>query len=141
MAQKVQVLFVDDVDGSEADETVSFALDGVLYEIDVSLTHAQALREAVAPWLGHARRTGGRSSRTAAKGRPVVQKVDLTALREWARENGFEVSDRGRISGEVHAAWERRNDVVAPAPEPEVVPAEPKPKKRGRKAVVATFSG
>src|SRR5918911_1549077 len=62
MAQKVQVILVDDVDGGEAAETVSFALDGVSYEIDVSEKNATALREALAPWVGHARRVGGRSS-------------------------------------------------------------------------------
>src|SRR3954451_10769401 len=61
MAQKVQVILVDDVDGGEAAETVSFALDGVSYEIDVSEENASALREALAPWVGHARRVGGRS--------------------------------------------------------------------------------
>ena len=61
MAQKVQVILVDDVDGGEAAETVSFALDGVSYEIDVSEENAEALREALAPWVGHARRVGGRS--------------------------------------------------------------------------------
>ncbi|WP_345713818.1 Lsr2 family protein, partial [Kineococcus glutinatus] len=61
MAQKVQVLLVDDVDGGEAAETVSFALDGVSYEIDLSDEHAGALRDAFAPWIGHARRVGGRT--------------------------------------------------------------------------------
>src|SRR5215213_4306718 len=69
MAQKVQVILVDDVDGGEATETVSFALDGVSYEIDVSEPNAAKLRDALAPWVGHARRVGGRSggSGTRAK--------------------------------------------------------------------------
>src|SRR3954467_2454641 len=62
MAQKVQVILVDDVDGGEAAETVSFALDGVSYEVDLSEKNASALRDALGPWVGHARRVGGRSS-------------------------------------------------------------------------------
>jgi hypothetical protein len=116
MAQKVQVILVDDVDGGEADETVSFALDGVSYEIDVSESNAQQLRDALAPWLGHARRVGGRSgggrsrssSASSAKsnGRSGAGRADLSAVRSWARENGFQVSDRGRVSSEVMSAYE-----------------------------------
>jgi hypothetical protein len=114
MAQKVQVILVDDVDGGEADETVSFALDGVSYEIDVSESHAQSLRDALAPWLGHARRVGGRSSGGRprqsggkARGSAASDRLDLTAVRSWARGNGFQVSDRGRVSSEVLAAYEK----------------------------------
>jgi hypothetical protein len=123
MAQKVQVILVDDVDGGEADETVSFALDGVSYEIDVSESNAQALRDALAPWLGHARRVGGRSgggggrarsggsgaakaSGRSSGGSNGTARADLSAIRQWARENGFQVSDRGRVSSEVMTAYE-----------------------------------
>lgn len=110
MAQKVQVILVDDVDGGEAEETVSFALDGVSYEIDVSADNAEALREAIAPWIGHARRVGGRASgRRAAATRSrngASAKPDLGEVRAWARENGYQVSDRGRVSSEVLAAYE-----------------------------------
>src|SRR4051794_41292409 len=60
MAQRVNVVLVDDIDGSDAAETVGFALDGVDYEIDLSEQHARELREAVSLYVGHARRTGGR---------------------------------------------------------------------------------
>jgi len=110
MAQKVQVILVDDVDGGEADETVSFALDGISYEIDVSATNAEAIRETLAPWVGHARRVGGRAGgrgRSATqKSRPAAERTDLSDVRAWARENGFQVSDRGRVSSEVRAAYE-----------------------------------
>jgi hypothetical protein len=110
MAQKVQVILVDDVDGGEADETVSFALDGISYEIDVSEANAEAIREALAPWLGHARRVGGRATARARSGavksRPAAERTDLSDLRSWARDNGFQVSDRGRVSSEVRAAYE-----------------------------------
>jgi hypothetical protein len=119
MAQKVQVILVDDVDGGEAAETVSFALDGVSYEIDVSEENANALREALAPWVGHARRVGGRSgggrarsSSTSGGGRSRSSssgggRHDLSEVRAWARENGYQVSDRGRVSSEVIAAYEK----------------------------------
>lgn len=113
MAQKVQVILVDDVDGGKADETVTFALDGTDYEIDVSTANAVAIREALAPWVEHARKVTARAAaratgrgRSAAKSRPVAERVDLSEVRAWARENGFQVSDRGRVSGEVRAAYE-----------------------------------
>jgi nucleoid-associated protein Lsr2 len=125
MAQKVQVILVDDVEGGEAAETVSFALDGVSYEIDVSEKNANALRDALAPWVGHARRVGGRSSggrsRASSSGGSGRSrgasagggggggggKHDLSDVRTWARENGYQVSDRGRVSSEVIAAYEK----------------------------------
>ena len=62
MAQRVQVLLVDDIDGSAAAETVSFSLDGVSYEIDLTAAHAKKLRDDLASWVGHARRSGGRKN-------------------------------------------------------------------------------
>lgn len=113
MAQKVQVVLVDDVDGGEADETVSFALDGVSYEIDVSQENAQGLRDALAPWVGHARRVGGRSSGRRSSGSSKGGsrgngggRENLSDVRTWARENGYQVSDRGRVSSEVMSAYQ-----------------------------------
>jgi hypothetical protein len=107
MAQKVQVILVDDLDGGEAEESVSFSLDGVTYEIDLSSSNAEALRDAIAPWLGHARRVSGRAGRGRgpARGRAVA-KADLGDVRAWARDNGYQVSDRGRVSAEVMSAYE-----------------------------------
>jgi len=108
VAQKVQVVLTDDLDGGDAEETVQFALDGVSYEIDLSGANAEALREALAGYVGAARRVGGRSVRRApaAKSRPASERVDLSDLRAWARDHGFQVSDRGRVSSEVRAAYE-----------------------------------
>lgn len=107
MAQKVQVILVDDLDGGEAEESVSFSLDGVNYEIDLSSANAEALRDAIAPWVGHARRVSGRASRGRPAGRPrAAAKADLGDVRAWARENGYQVSDRGRVSAEVMSAYE-----------------------------------
>jgi hypothetical protein len=107
MAQKVQVILVDDLDGGEAEESVSFSLDGVTYEIDLSTSNADALRDAIAPWVGHARRVSGRTGRGRgpARGRAPA-KADLGDVRAWARDNGYQVSDRGRVSAEVMSAYE-----------------------------------
>jgi hypothetical protein len=107
VAQKVQVILTDDLDGGEADESVQFAIDGVSYEIDLSEANAEALREALAPYVEVARRVGGRSSRrSAAKAQPAASRADMADLRAWARDNGYQVSDRGRVSSEVRAAYE-----------------------------------
>ena len=108
MAQKVQVLLVDDIDGGAADESVTFALDGISYEIDLSTAHATELREAFAQWVGHARKVGGRTApRSSAAPRSRSRGgSDAQAIREWAKENGHHVSERGRISAEVKAAYD-----------------------------------
>ena len=106
MAQRVNIVLEDDLDGSEADETVTFALDGVTYEIDLNAANAAGLRDSLAPYVGHARRAGGRR----AAGRPSSSrggKRDLTDVRDWARKNGHKVSDRGRISAEIQAAYDK----------------------------------
>ena len=109
MAQKVQVVLFDDLDGGKADETVSFALDGVTYEIDLSTANAAQLRDAFAPWTGHGRRVGGRTRTTRrAAGSGRAAGGDSAAVREWARANGFTVNERGRIPAEVKAAYDAR---------------------------------
>ena len=107
MAQRVHVVLVDDLDGGDAAETVSFGLDGVDYEIDLSDKHAGELREALALYVGHARRTGGRR-RTAAKaaaGAGGKGGPSAAEIRDWARENGWDVPARGRVSAEVREAY------------------------------------
>ena len=105
MAQKVQVLLVDDLDGGPAEETVTFGLDGVSYEIDLTTANAASLREAFGPWVGHARKVGGRSPRTTTP-RSRSARGDAQAIRDWAKTHGHKVSERGRISAEVKAAYE-----------------------------------
>lgn len=105
MARKTQVILTDDVDGSEASQTVSFGLDGVAYEIDLNDVHAEQLREQLETWVSSGRRVGGR--RTAGTRRAVSGDSERNArIREWARENGHEVSDRGRIAASVIAAYD-----------------------------------
>jgi hypothetical protein len=109
MAQRVEVKLIDDLDGGDAAETVSFSLDGISYEIDLSDKHAQKLRDEFASWTGHARRsgTGGRPTSRRRSASAGSTKRDLGAVREWARANGHQVSDRGRISAEVQEAYDK----------------------------------
>jgi len=106
MAQKVTVSLVDDLSGSQADETVSFGLDGKNYEIDLSGKNAEKLRGALADFVAAARRPGGRkASASVAARRPVVDREQNQAIREWARGKGMKVNDRGRIPSEVVDAY------------------------------------
>lgn len=107
MARKVQYLLVDDMDGGEAEETVSFSLDGVAYEIDLSKKNAQAMRDSLAKYVGAARRTGGRRSRGGRGGRGRSG-GETAAIREWAREQGMKISDRGRIPADIIDKYENR---------------------------------
>jgi hypothetical protein len=107
MAQRVSIVLEDDIDGSVADETVTFALDGVTYEIDLNTKNAGALRDALSPYVGHARRSAGRRTAGRPAGARGAGKRDVSAVREWARSTGHQVSDRGRISAEVQSAYDK----------------------------------
>lgn len=109
MAQKVTVAFIDDLDGDTAEETVTFGLDGKSYEIDLSTSNADKLRDLLANFVAAARRPSGRR-RSSATGRtaaatPSVDREQNQAIRDWARKNGMQVSDRGRIPSDVLAAY------------------------------------
>lgn len=106
MAQRVQIILDDDLDGGEAAETVTFGLDGVTYEIDLNSKNASKLRDDLATWVGHARRSGGRKTgaRSTATKRSAT---NLSDVREWARKNGHNVSERGRIAAEVQTAYDK----------------------------------
>lgn len=108
MAQKVQVLLVDDLDGGEADETVTFALDGKSYEIDLNTSNADKLRDALSDFVQAGRRTGGRSSRGKG-GRSSASSQDTAKIRAWAKEQGYEVNDRGRVPASIREAYEKAN--------------------------------
>lgn len=102
MAQKVQTVFIDDLDGTEADGTVRFGLDGGEYEIDLNAEHAQQLREALARYVGAARRVSGNARRPARTGRrPQPGGPNTTEVREWAKAQGIDVKDRGRVPAEL----------------------------------------
>jgi hypothetical protein len=98
MATRTVTEFLDDITGQTADETVSFGLDGVEYEIDLTKKNASDLRKVLEPWQDVARRVGGRKTPTL---RHVPSGVDNRAVRAWAASNGIELSERGRIPGVV----------------------------------------
>lgn len=102
MAQRVQIILEDDYDGGEADETVAFGLDGSDYEIDLSSDNASKLRDALAPWIASARKTGGRRARRSAR---QANGPGSAEIRAWAQENGYQVSSRGRVPAEVREAY------------------------------------
>jgi hypothetical protein len=110
VARKIQTVFIGDLDGSEADGTVRFGLDGTGYEIDLTAGHAQALRDVLARYVQAARR-GGVSARRPARGgrRASGTGVDTTEVREWAKAQGIEVKDRGRVPAELVVKFKAAN--------------------------------
>ena len=109
VAQKVQVLLVDDLEGGEADETVTFALDGKTYEIDLSTSNADKLRVVLEPYVKGGRRTGGRSARGKGRSSGGGSSQDTAKIRAWAKEQGYEVNDRGRVPANIREAYEKAN--------------------------------
>jgi nucleoid-associated protein Lsr2 len=101
MAQQIQTLFIDDIDGGEAAGTVRFALDGVDYEIDLSTEHADKLHTTLGKYIGHARRVGSTRRATRGPGRRNASVIDTHKVREWAREQGIEIKDRGRVPADI----------------------------------------
>jgi hypothetical protein len=139
VAQVTKVSLVDDLDGSEADETVSFGLDGKGFVIDLTAKHASELRNALAPFVASARRAGRATSTRTTTTRSATTAGDRernAAVRAWAKENGFDVSERGRLSAAVLKAYEERGSTPAVVGKQSAV-AEEKPTKRTRKKVDA----
>ena len=110
MAQVTRVRLVDDLDGTEADESISFAFDGVALEIDLSNDNAEKLRGIFAPYIAAARRGDGQRARRPQRIRmaSTAPREDTRPIREWAAANGFTVSARGRLSAEVMEAYTNR---------------------------------
>ena len=109
MATETITRLIDDLDGSEPQRTVTFAWDGRTYEIDLNKKNVAAFEKTMKPYLAAARNvraTPGASTRRRAVATGTGRRRDLQAIREWARANGHEVSDRGRISVAVVAAYE-----------------------------------
>lgn len=106
MAQRVQLIVIDDIDGSENAETIRFGLDGVDYEIDLGPANSEKLREAITPWVEKARRVGGRKNTAKKSGGRTP--AELQAIREWARAQGMQVSDRGRIPASIVDKYDAR---------------------------------
>ena len=106
MAQKIRTLFIDDIDGGDAEGTVRFGLDGTEYEIDLNGKHSDELRTALGKYIEHARKVGTarRGSARGAGRRPST--VDTASVRAWAREQGYDIKGRGRVPGGLVAEYQ-----------------------------------
>jgi nucleoid-associated protein Lsr2 len=100
MAQQIQTLFIDDLDGGPAEGTVRFGLDGTDYEIDLSSANSEELHKVLAAYVTHARKAAG-TARRAPRGRRPADVLDTRKVREWARGQGIDVRERGRVPAEV----------------------------------------
>jgi uncharacterized membrane protein len=100
MAQQIQTLFIDDIDGGPAEGTVRFALDGTDYEIDLSTEHREELRKVLAGYVTHARKASG-PARRGPRGRRGDVGLDTRKVRAWARAEGIDIKERGRVPAEV----------------------------------------
>lgn len=106
MAQKVQVILIDDFDGGDAVETVRFSLDRGSYEIDLSTKNADALRADMAPWVAKARRVAAdKPTRRGKSTGSAAARKETAEIREWAKANGYQIGDRGRIPTEIVEAF------------------------------------
>ena len=113
MARKIVHQLVDDIDGTVLEpgegETVLFAVDGKSYEIDLTEANAAALRDALAPYIAAGRRAGGSATTSAPRQRRRGGQKDYGPVREWAKANGYTVSERGRVPAAVLEAYEAAN--------------------------------
>ena len=136
MARQTVTTLIDDIDGSEAHGTISFGLDGHVYEIDLSVDNDKVLRALLGPYLDAGRRIRPASGRIGSS-RPAVSTKDRnTAMREWAASEGVELNARGRIAHAVQAAYDAQDgDALRAALGLELV--QPKPRRARR---VAEFS-
>jgi hypothetical protein len=100
MAQQIQTLFIDDIDGRPAEGTVRFSLDGTDYEIDLSTEHSEELHKVLAGYVTHARKAGG-TARHGSRGRRPADSLDTRKVREWAKAEGIDIKERGRVPAEV----------------------------------------
>ncbi len=106
MAQKVQTLLVDDLDGSEAEGTVLFGLDGAQYEIDLSTAHAEELRSVLGRYAKAGRKVAGVTRRPGrTQGKAAANGYSTNEVRAWAKANGLEIKERGRVPADVVAKF------------------------------------
>jgi nucleoid-associated protein Lsr2 len=117
MAQETIVRLLDDIDGKPADETVSFSLDGITYEIDLRSKNADKLRKVFAPYVEKARKAGARrAGRAGGRGRTAHNRERAAEIRGWAKEQGITINDRGRIPAEIVQAFESQESGRAKNP-------------------------
>jgi Lsr2 len=100
MAQQIQTLFIDDIDGGPAEGTIRFGLDGTDYEIDLSTAHSEELHKVLAGYVTHARKAAV-TARRGSRGRRSADVLDTRKVREWARAEGIDIKERGRVPAEV----------------------------------------
>lgn len=106
MAQKVEVTLIDDIDGGKADETVRFGIDGSSYEIDVNAKHAKKIRDILSPFTSAARKVKAGSAASRKSNRPTASRERTAEIREWAKQQGKQVNDRGRIPASIVEEFE-----------------------------------
>lgn len=104
MAQRVQTLLVDDLDGSEAETTIRFGLDGSDYEIDLNAAHAKDLRQSLAVYAGHARKIPAAGRRPGPR-KQAAAGISTSEIRAWAKAEGIEVKERGRVPADTVARY------------------------------------
>jgi hypothetical protein len=112
MARKIETVLIDDIDGSRADTTIQFGLNGAEYEIDLSATHAEELRKTVSRYLEVGRKASG-SARRASQGparRSSGSGLNSSEIRDWAKSQGMDVKDRGRIPSELLVKFKAATD-------------------------------
>jgi hypothetical protein len=114
VAQKIETVFIDDLDGSKADTTIRFGLDGAGYEIDLNAAHADEFRKAAERYIGAGRKVSGSAPRTARAGGRRSTATDgpsSSKVRDWAKSQGYEVKERGRIPAELVVKFQAATDV------------------------------
>ena len=144
MARQVIERLVDDIDGSEATQSVTFGMDGHAYRIDLNDQHADELRTKLSPFVEMARRVRTEPGRGRERARAVPDKDRNSAIRQWALDEGIELPGRGRIAGGVQAAYDA-GDVAALYAAvglelEEAQEEQPAPKRSRRRAANAEFS-
>lgn len=111
MARRIVHQLVDDIDGSVLEvgegETVRFSLNGASYEIDLTAEHVAELRAAFEPYIAAGRRAGSAAptARTATSRKRASRNPEVAAIRAWANDNGYTLSERGRIPAPVVDAY------------------------------------
>jgi hypothetical protein len=140
MARQVIERLVDDIDGTEATQSVSFGVDGLAYQIDLNDQHANELRTKLSPFLGVARRVRHEPSRGRARARAVTDKERNSAIRQWALDEGVELPSRGRIAGAVQEAYDAGDVAALYAAAGLEQEEQPAPKRTRRRAANAEFS-
>lgn len=106
MAKETIVRITDDIDGSEAVESVRFGFRGIDYNIDLNAKNVAAIEKAFEKWIQHGQKSDAAGSRARQRRSTVRGKDQTAAVREWAKANGYRVSDRGRIAAEVREAYD-----------------------------------